>query len=693
MSYASAIKLIGSRITFVIIASLLVCWCLSTAYGEILTSNKKRIVEELASAITAPPDRTNQILEEMGFDGYQARFSYFDYERWPALRKIELAYFAAEEAQAGGGDLFLRKMSRIIATDHSRAISFDPVLKPYFADGSIDPGVRKAIAFRIPSTVPSSLPPPEIRAAILAMEPHVSRLPGGAAGLMQVCCNVSPDKIYEILRHADSTGSALWTAIEIGEVPPETSERFKRLVERILESSRAMAMVPALKPPADTAGTEGTAGKDKSTAAAHKAYETAEEAINKAQNPPATPGVAPATSPSPNGGPGGSGPSGNAKRFQDVMNSARPGWTPGSVTSPSPPWRPSFSFMRSSPRGLGGVLFGNKISVGIDKAPRVLTWVPDSPDTALGRFDVVMENGDIVPTRMMRSDDAALAFELISKSDPPLGVDDSQAVGLGSVTLFTSRDTRFPFVVNPVLYGTDIGTSILLADVVQEAPPRIYLPALSKADVPPEVMMPAVEWFSGDWGYYKITDAPLTVLVREGLLTVERTKEGDHFKDSLRTKAFLAFQACPSIIEDMKPCDLPESATTFYEALPVLTASFPEFERLNRFAETVAILRWAHAAKAEVVTPKRPETHDQAFFPYRDEGGSFRLVTPSEWIALECDSTPETDREYCYSERAFELILGSDLDDEAKNAAMREFLRQTLVESPKDPDAKLALPE
>jgi hypothetical protein len=695
MSHASATKLIGSRVTFVIFVSILVCWCLGTAYGDVLSSDKKRIVEELASAITAPPDRTIQILEEMGFDTLEARFSYDGYEWWPSLRKIELAYFAAEEAQGGGGELFLRKMSRIIATDHSRAVSFDPVLKPYFADGSTDPGDRKAVAFRIPSTLPSTSPPPEMRAAILAIEPHVSRLPGGAAALMQVCCNLSPDKIYEILRHADRTGSALWRAIEIGEVPPEAIERFNRLLERILETSRAMALDPALKSSADRSSPERA--MEKPPAAAQKAYETAEEAIKKAQKLDDDPLAPSAQSVVPGGGPGGSGPSGNAKRFQDVTNSAQPTWSrdpgKGPVTNTTPPWRPSFSTMRSSPRGFGGVLFGNKISLGTDKFPRIVTWVPDLPETASGRFDVVFENGDIVHTRSMRSDDAALAFELVLKSDPPLGTDESQAIGLGSVTSFTSDDVRFPFVLNPVLYGTDIGTDILLADVLQEVPPEIYLVALSKADVPTEATISAVAWFSGNWGFYKITDAPLTVVVRDGLLTVERTQDGNRFKDSLRSEAFLAFQACPPEIDGVLPCDLPESATTFYEALPALMASFPEFARLNRFAETMAILRWAHAAKVEVDAPKRPEAHEQPFFVYWDKGASLRLVTASEWIALKCGDTPEGDRNACYSSRAVELILGSDLDVEAKSEAMLEFMRNTLVEPPKTPDAKMNLPE
>ncbi|OAN54361.1 hypothetical protein [Sphingobium sp. TCM1] len=677
----------------------------NAAQPAALSGEDQRALQVLASAVAGQPDRTDQILLDMGFPREEARARWTGFDQWPSLRKIETGYFSAIEASgAQGGADYLRTMSRIAAADHSRAIRFEKALASYFPEApsaSITIADRQATRFRLPSSLPTAAPPPEIRAVVAVLEKHVGRMPGGLQGLVSRCCNHSPDAVYDIIRNSASAGDALSRALQSGRIPPELLARLKRLAILSVEGSHALASEPALasliEPPlVRAAPPNSTAVEGKQHSAASELARQAMVAsdINQAtvdwalgsngiDDPPAPAGSGPALGGAPDGTPGGAAGD-NAKRYSNIGKTVASGGS-----------RPNFRDARIAARGFGGVLFGNQLDISQMPRPRLLSWVADPQievdGTAWGRFEVVLENGDVAPTRRFRQEDVAVANAVVAD----INVAASEAVGLSG--LHTVRGQTALFVVHPKLFGTSLADASIVADARKFMTDQaLFERRLRKAQIPEEQIALAMDWRKVVAGYYKITDAPLSVILIDGRVTVERTRNSQAVSDQLRRNALLAFQACdddPSKKPEDRSCDLPEDRTTFYPALPALMAAFPEFDRLNRFSEAFALMRWAKLTQATVEVPAPTPAQSQRLLVYRSDDGDIELVDAQADIANQfhdCVREPDlaaiqhgyTPREgadttaLCNLIVAREMVEMTDLDFDEKKRTQSELEQQ-----------------
>src|SRR3984885_2827811 len=197
--------------------------------------------------------------------------------------------------------------------------------------------------------------------------------------------------------------------------------------------------------------------------------------------------------------------------------------------------------------------------------------------------------GTVAMSRRLRADEVYAASEILSGRKnvfPPLDIAHDEGVGLAS--LAEDSETDVPggsqMVVHPALYGLPVGDAAVMADAIGFAMSEAaFRSKLEAAGVESSLVQKAVTWRDTPSGWYKIIDAPLEIVLRDGLVRAERTEVGG-YPLSLREVGFLAFQA----LEHGKP--EPETRTPFYEALPALALLWQICSRrVGRFR-----LQWGH---------------------------------------------------------------------------------------------------
>lgn len=634
-----------------------------------LSTAERSALESIGAALAPIPNRVDSVLNAVGFAPVARTIP--GYHKWPVLRKIETAYLAVV-AQGGhsDGEKFLRTVSHIIAEDHSSAIRYERGLARYFSGPDRTAHTERArFAFKLDlkAPAPTAL---ATRQTILILAQYAEGVPGGIQGVMERCCNNSPDEVYQILRSSDSPEDALIRAVQEGHPPPQIKGRIIQMIRDVAASSHALYYEPALQPylaalepsvggpsgllqphyrpaavmpvwtPTDESKLEMAVGRALRQSGAEK--RSAAALLNLLAPNDGSGMVTPAPSPGNRSQSTGRGsqPSSempvspspgtaqaNLLDYRAIQRSvlsgapAAPEDVGASPTTPLP--HLSFSVMRASNGGFGGVLFGNKIDTNHIPHPKAVFWVPDPAEgnsvPKWGHFDVVFPDNTVRPTRRMRAEDAYAGWEILAGRKgvvPALDVRDGEGVGLASL-----GPDHAHMVVHPALYGFGLGDSAVMADAIGfELSPERLRQRLKDVGATASVIDAAVDWRKADTGWYKIIDAPTIIEIRDGLVRVQSAVHGN-YPNRLRDVAFLNFQALGS-------ADRAEVSNEFYSALPALITAFPAFERLNSFAETFAIERWAEFYHALVSHPRQPERHKLArLFVYEDSAGDLQQFT------------------------------------------------------------------
>lgn len=264
--------------------------------------------------------------------------------------------------------------------------------------------------------------------------------------------------------------------------------------------------------------------------------------------------------------------------------------------------RSSFRAIRMARGGFGGVVFGAEVQGGTVPGIVELSWVSEEPghSGARGHFDVVFQDGEIAATRIFDLDQSYAAWEIIhgrKGTFRSLDIANGEGVGLAGVV----NDEPNRFLVHPALYGLHLGNDAVFADAVGfKMSPEMLAQKLSAAGAPQELVDKAVRWRNQEKGFYKIIDVETEIVRHDGLVRARRTAAGG-FSDHLRSAALLSFQAFGW------GGPLAEDATPFYDIVPALTTTFPQYHRLNDFAELFAIMRFAKRGGARIPSPTPPQ--------------------------------------------------------------------------------------
>jgi hypothetical protein len=678
--------------------------------SNVLTSKQKateqevRALEAIAAVFVAGRDKTDEVLNSVGFNDEVVK-NISGFKNWPSLRKIETAYLSAVEAgkmASGGnekegikeGNRFIQAISLEIAQHHTAAIRHHPDLQDHFSQTSDNQG---KINFTPLTQEPDGVKDIHIQKVIIAIERHISNVPGGMETAMMACCKLDKGTIYEILRASPSNKEALISAIEKSPIPPQKKEKMIRLVRNIAEATHAVFYESALEPylneiDAELGQPSGIAKRGIETPQTTLENITKEDvgkvkniiddvgkraqidaAIMAAmlssksagQNPPpppkTTPGNSPTTQPpNPNNPPPAPSPNKDGAIAEQIMPniingqdntlSGTAGAAGGSpitfeknlerfknVTNSieQPKGLPKFSFqsMRMGRGGFGGVVFGSPVDGKKVGKPTQLFWVYDVKTSS--------PNDDWGHFDIVLGKNTVVSTRRFHSAD-----------AYAAYEIITGRKGVFDPL--DVSHGEGVG----LASVPWgEEPAMVVHPAIYGLAIGDAAAM------ADAIGYKMSPEVFVQHLekVKTPAQIIEKAKEwrlaGSGFYKIIDTPFFvknngsiirvvrsdktkyddrlkeLAFLDFQAFDGDYNP--LPSESLPFYEVLPALTTAFPAFERLNSFSEIMGLMRWASASKAKINPPERPKLQAAKLYIHELPNGEIKQFETESQITAE----------------------------------------------------------
>jgi hypothetical protein len=543
-------------------------------------------------------------LSSTGVDRYLQRYEFpvpttaADWRRFPAIRKLEIAYTAAETAKQGGGGRLLALLAHDLAL-RRQAVRTEPALRTFLAA----PPPLDDIEFSKPELHRPVTPlQSKTREAIRSIA-HYTANGVDPVDILVRDIGVTPDRAYTILAAAPSHETALATAF--AEVSSDHQATLEKIVTRLAERYQSV--------PYDSHLSQYLKRRNTEPAAATSAPEPRQE----------PPHDSPSFSPSPGGGGGGGGEGmpriepPRASRSADAAFSEFTGSSEGEVVVRS------FGEMAVVAEGFGGVVLGNTIAD--DHLPSVKSVSFAPPGAIKGDLVVTFIDGSSSRLPDVSADEALAAKRIVfdrvgfrdkDPEDAGVGLTGLRArfeySGCGHVT-----GEAFDMVIHPALVNLDLGWSAVYADLLPINRSRIMRPALQKrkSDAAFDDVQALLDALDEEDAYnWKFVDVPLSISRSNDVLFVERNAESGEFPEGLRRVAFIEMR--PFITSDRvrvldriegsdSEVDFAKMRNTLrqtpynkvladlsYTTMPSLMHLFPDYARLNSFARVLAVFRW-----------------------------------------------------------------------------------------------------
>jgi hypothetical protein len=265
----------------------------------------------------------------------------------------------------------------------------------------------------------------------------------------------------------------------------------------------------------------------------------------------------------------------------------------------------SYEEMKINDGGFGGIVFGNRVSRALGTPPiKLLSFKSGSSE--LGALKVAFDDGTEAILPNVTLEEAWSAHELIfarvanQKQWSPgegiglTGLEYSCRPGfLKTISVnFTKAADHERVVLNPVLKDSNLGWSAIATDIRARYPAVLAasiaaqmqkqgLNSAASSDVRRLVLrtftnVPELGW--------KVMDVPLEMSVNNSSVIFTRPDPDEKFPLGLRRAAYL--EMFPK--NDQLVKTFPDR---FYELLPLLSSSFPEYRKLNHFAVVLALVR------------------------------------------------------------------------------------------------------
>lgn len=618
-----------------------------------LDAEGKRVVRSIVTSVGGMSG-VDRALKVLGFqpENFVQRETWQGYRGWPDIRKLEGAYHAAEaKVPESGGDL-LNDMLMLTAKENLAITADRAFLQNIGQVSSHD--LRnfrpRRFTFGLPTAKQLDVAlPRQMKEIVRAVTRHARHIPGGMPSLVRACCGQSPEAVYRIMRTAETYEEVLTWALKEGEIPPELHRRLQNLVEHGLKHNVALAYDEALMAAAEELRPIG-----KSRARPPSLKPRVEQDATVLPNTEPERALARIVQQAG----GGQLPEGVELLTQDLQGALTADSTlarfstriatqqyvaflarhydvlPSRIGDGKTQASDALNFAKVRVRasGFGGVVLGNDIAAETD-IPRPLRfkWRPlDDRITEARSFDpkftwgylmISFEDGSVGVTLPMRAQHvwsaATIVYTGLEGVVAPLEVGDGtngEAVGL--VGFVGRRDYNFledgqvrkvvdgarAFVLHPAILGYRLADDALLVDAApfsfrKELEDMVRNWIDQRGDDASEKDWEMFEtWLNdGDRTTYKFVDTPLTIMrANSGVMYAVRTESDTHRPHSLRNRAFLTFQKFDGKQKPAKE----DSPPFFYPFVPLLIEAWPNFERLNDFAEVLAFFRWLRAKDA-----------------------------------------------------------------------------------------------
>jgi hypothetical protein len=615
-----------------------------------LTPAEKAAIERVAAHASSGADNVGQMLNGIGYSPDIPGFKAF-----PAVRKIEAAYLAAEQGTPGSGKLVIALLSKQIGNKYESARQ-DPTLK-LFAALSADPTQLKFV-----DATSRPKPGPQVTSAIATLADYAEgNALGGSQAVLRDYFGLSSDRVYDILRNSESTADAITKGINW---VPE-SQRRRKLSDLVAEIDRAYdgaAMMEASlneyrpKPPEKT---QDKSGEQKPRNKAEpKPQDKVVPPITHAGNPPTEgPPTAAGNPPIPRnpnsphqGGGGGTGGSDGAvlgaspfepwpaltmtnevqgteryrefleNHYSEASSESRSGGGGGSVHKGAV--QGVFEAVVEGRGGFGGIVFGNDVvqTPGFGKLIS-LYWIPsaDDEEQQTGRIAFDVSQTFQGTTRVVHKfygpvllEDAYAAYRIIYPHDGLPEWSKGQGIGLMSLYdggYYVDCDANRPSnhtvywraLLNPALLNTGLGQS---AEVVDSLPiVRKKFAAMIVGNDASQLSGDVDEWLALTPATWKFTDRPVVIGSVGQRITVRPASVADVSGDASRFIEVRAFERNSwvtwfRLFDKSGESSFPEG---FARLFPQIVRGSHEFSRINGFAPVLALFRWARSTNATVV--------------------------------------------------------------------------------------------
>jgi hypothetical protein len=513
------------------------------------------------------------------------------WHRYPAIKKLEYAYLAAETATPGtGGDKLLALLTQDLAEQYESVRRHKSL--SYYAETKL---VIEPPPFKNPSPIPDRINlAAKVTTALDALSNYCVRGPLGSPQRVLVkYFNLSESDAYQVLAQSDTYSEAFKRAMNRVSAEQQLNT-LKTLTSNLVVYYEALTHEPSL--------------------VGLKLVEPPPEIL---LTPPTRPEVPERLA---------SMPSAQA-RFGVHMET-----TYQSAASRE------FSSMASSFRGFGGVVFGNEVKAEVGPSRLFSIFIGESDTPGMVTVWCHFEDG-MAGLPNVRAGDAYAAAEIYYPSKdtytPPsasegvglVGIEDAVPyVDCHSSGVTAKRGKQFNVVMHPALKDLDLAWAALTTDMAPIEPEALVERARLGKTASAETASEAIERLFNSLesqtevslGTWKIVDVPMTISRKGNVLSISRTADGTaDFPEGLLKNAFLEMRNMTvnqlqamfmdilgeeAILKNEYDLDF---ANEFYRLLPVLTKISADYERMNRFAPVLGLFRWARSQRA--LLPIRPD--------------------------------------------------------------------------------------
>jgi hypothetical protein len=553
--------------------------------SSLIGASESDALKSIANVIQARSDRAHIYLDQIG---YTPTMPEQTWKAFPTIRKLETAFLDYQRGGERGGHAMLAMLSKALAQEYE-AVRYEPSLKTFLAYEA-----------PLPKPVPPTTPAPalgllpEERSAILAVSKYAEGgALGGSHGVLRHHFGLSDLQAYEILRTSSTDEEALLRGFNALS-PTVRTRRLQDLATTLQDTYQAARAEPAITRLA-TAPPPSERGMYPVATAARSRVETSPGAIVEAPR-----AVIP---PKAGGGPGGRPNPTLITQSQGRSAVARSynGFRVANYGAAEA----RFARVVASAKGFGGVVFGNVVRGPTTTQPSRVTWIPDdrgNDENVTGRLVFSFTDGveRIMAPVLLEDVFAARAIAFGGVANVPaagagegiglVGLQDPLVVFDVSDSGRTNLRRRFHVVLHPALADVQLGWSAIYADALPIAS-ELLVQLLREAKAPDAAdLLDEYYAFGADVSTWKFTDTPLVVCFNALTLELRPQCTASRLQPAITVRGF---------------SDGDEPAAEFEKAfetiMPVLTRSATAYARLDRFARTLAALRWAKQAGAVFV--------------------------------------------------------------------------------------------
>ncbi|MDY8134676.1 hypothetical protein [Aquimarina sp. 2201CG5-10] len=181
---------------------------------------------ELAKYFAGKHSKANKHIQYAGFN--IPKNLEVVWKNFPAVRKIETAYKAAENRKKGNGERFLAKLKTSIGRNFE-SVHHDSKLKDLVDD-------EKRVKFKNLKQPGKITVNKNVQTQILAISKYTETGAfGGIRGVLQYKMEIPEDDVYEILRESNSFTDAFERGLHKAKIPPSQQERIRILIKDLMK--------------------------------------------------------------------------------------------------------------------------------------------------------------------------------------------------------------------------------------------------------------------------------------------------------------------------------------------------------------------------------------------------------------------------------------------------------------------------